>query len=565
MRIKSYLILSAITLGITVSSCKKAMDLDINVNPNSPVSAPLDLLLTSAELTTPGIFNGISNTTLGFVGILANQGSDAFAITNSSYNGTWNSFYTGGMKDLQSILDRTAAGQSPHFRGAAFTLKAYYFGQFVDLFGDVPFEEAFSGDAATPIYEPKFSKDKDIYAKLIAMTDSATAEFAKTSPIALKGDIYFANNIARWRKFANSVKLSLLIKTRRVDASADAKIRTILSSSANYISATSGAEDFLFKYNKVASPEGRHPWFTDAYLGSNNFTYFSKQFMLEMLELGDPRLPYQVRRQSATLLDPNNSTDKGTIPVYGGYMVLDNSTWSKLTASGTLTNTAADSAYLAGFFGRVRGDQTGVPADVAIRAVPGAYPAGGLVDYARTAARADVKPLLGGSGAGNGVFPMITFNMIQYWDLEQQLASGSVTAATKTLFEAAIRQSIADVVRHSKSSDPTAADPSTTAVTTYVNKWLARYDAAVSNDAKLNVVLKQAWFSGLGNGNELYSTFRRTGLPTTIDEPASRQRQFALRLPYPSTELNLNPNATSYGAVIFDRDPIFWDVVKFKF
>ena len=565
MRIKSYLILSAITLGITVSSCKKAMDLDINVNPNSPVSAPLDLLLTSAELTTPGIFNGMSTTTLGFVGILANQGSDAFAINNSSYNGTWNSFYTGGMKDLQSILDRTAAGQSPHFRGAAFTLKAYYFGQFVDLFGDVPFEEAFGGDAATPINEPKFSKDKDIYAKLIAMTDSATAEFAKTSPIALKGDIHFANNIARWRKFANSVKLSLLIKTRKVDASADAKIRTILASSANYISATSGAEDFLFKYNKVASPEGRHPWFTDAYLGSNNFTYFSKQFMLEMLELGDPRLPYQVRRQTATLLDPNNSTDKGTIPVYGGYMVLDNSTWSKLTASGTLTNTAADSAYLAGYFGRVRGDQTGVPADVAVRAVPAAYPGGGLVDFARTAAKADIKPLLGGSGAGNGVFPMITFNMIQYWDLEQQIASGSVTAATKTLFEAAMRQSIADVVRHSKSSDPTATDPSTTAVTTYVNKWLARYDAAVSNDAKLNVVLKQAWFSGLGNGNELYSTFRRTGLPTTLDEPASRQRQFALRLPYPSTELNLNANATSYGAVIFDRDPIFWDVVKFKF
>jgi hypothetical protein len=541
------------------------MDLDINVNPNSPVSAPLDLLLTSAEFTTPGIFNGMSNTTLGFVGILANQGSDAFAINNSSYNGTWNSFYTGGMKDLQSILDRTAAGESPHFRGAAFTLKAYYFGQFVDLFGDVPFDEAFASDAATPINEPKFSKDKDIYAKLIAMTDSAIAEFAKTSPIALKGDIHFANNIPRWKKFANSVKLSLLIKTRKVDPSADAKIKTILASKDNYISATTGAEDFLFKYNKVAAPEGRHPWFTDAYLGSNNFTYFSKQFMLEMLELGDPRLPYEVRRQTATLLDPTNSTDKGTIPVYGGYMVLDNSTWSKLTASGTITTSGADSAYLAGFFGRVRGDQTGVPADVALRAVPGAYPGGGLVDFARTAAKADIKPLLGGSGAGNGVFPMITFNMIQYWDLEYQLASGSATAATKTLFEAAMRQSIADVVRHSKSSDQTATDPSTTAVTTYVDKWLARYDAAASNDAKLNVVLKQAWFSGLGNGNELYTTFRRTGLPTSIDEPASRQRQFALRLPYPSTELNLNPNAASYGAVIFDRDPIFWDVVKFKF
>lgn len=564
MRIKSYLILSAITLGITVSSCKKAMDLDINVNPNSPVSAPLDLLLTSAELTTPGNFNGISNTTLGFVGILANQGSDAFAINNSSYNGTWNTFYTGGMKDLQSILDKTAAGQSPHFRGAAFTLKAYFFGQFVDLFGDVPYTEAFLADGATPVYEPKFDKDKEIYASLIAMTDSALAEFAKTSPIALKGDFYYGNSITKWKKLANSVKLSLLIKTRKVDASADAKIKAILASSANYVSATTGADDFLFKYNKTAAPEGRHPWYTDAYLGSNNFTYFSKQFMLEMLELGDPRLPYEVRRQTTSILDPNNSTDKGTIPPYSAYMILDNSSWAKLIASGTLTATSADSAYFAGFFGRVRGDQTGVPADVALRAVPAAYPGGGLVDYARTTAKADVKPLLGGTGSGNGVFPMITFNMIQYWDLEQQIVSGP-TAATKTLFEAAMRQSIADVVRHSKSSDPLATDPSTTAVTTYVDKWLARYDAAVSNDAKLNVVLKQAWFSGLGNGNELYSTFRRTGFPSTIDEPASRQRQFALRLPYPTTELNLNKNAASYLTVIFDRDAIFWDTVKFKF
>lgn len=565
MRIKSYLILSAITLGITVSSCKKAMDLDINVNPNSPVSAPLDLLLTSAELTTPGIFNGVSTTTLGFVGILANQGSDAFALNNNSFNGTWNSFYTGGMKDLQAILDRTAAGQSPHFRGAAFTLKAYFFGQFVDLFGDVPYSEAFLGDGATPINEPKFDKDKDIYAKLIAMTDSAAAEFAKTSPIALKGDIYYANSITKWKKFANSVKLSLLIKSRKVDATANDKIKAILASSSNYISSTSGADDFVFKYNKVASPEGRHPWFQDAYLGSNNFTYFSKQFMLEQLENKDPRLPYQVRRQTSSILDPNNTTDKGTIPVYGGYMVLDNTTWSKLTASGVLSATAADSAYIAGFFGRVRGDQTGVPADVALRAVPAAYPAGGLVDYARSTAKADIKPLLGGSGSGNGVYPMITFNMIQYWNLEYQISTGAITADTRALFEAAMKQSIADVVRHAKSSDPTAADPATADVTAYVNSWLAKYDAAISNDAKLNVVLKQAWFSSLGNGNEMYTTFRRTGLPTTIDAPITRQRQFALRLPYPSTELNLNANAASFGSVIFDRDPIFWDAVKFKF
>ena len=39
-----------------------------------------------------------------------------------------------------------------------------------------------------------------------------------------------------------------------------------------------------------------------------------------------------------------------------------------------------DAQNLAGFFGRVRGEQSGVPADVDYRAVPGVYPAAGLYD-----------------------------------------------------------------------------------------------------------------------------------------------------------------------------------------
>ena len=545
------------------TGCKKMLDLDINQNPNDPTAAPFRLLLTSAQLNTPAVFEGVNQTALGFMGILANQGSDAFDLNNTSFNGFWNAFYTGGMKDLDELLKATAKGESPHFRGVAQTLKAYFFSMFVDLFGDVPYSEAFQGNFGDGNFTPKFDAAKDIYEDLIKLTDSAQINLAKASPIALAGDIYYANNLTRWSTFANTVKLNLLMKTRQVRANAQAEIGAIFTS-GKYIKATNGTEDFQFKYNKLNSPEGRHPWYRAAYAsGTNNFTYFSKQFMLELLENEDNRLPYYIRRQTAYILDLSNPSDRGTLPVYNAYLALDPGTYNRLFFNKGKTPTKQDSLYLAGFFGRARGDRTGVPLDGAFRAIPGAYPAGGLCDYAYSEPAANIKAITTIVGSGNGVFPFITTNMVQWWQIEYQLAYN--TGAPRALFESAIRQSFAYVQRHGKESDPACPDISAAAINDYVALWLARYDAASSNENKLNVVLKQAWFSNLANGLEIYTTFRRTALPSTIDLPANRLRQFALRLPYPQVEINLNPNAAQYINVIFDRDAIFWDVKKFKF
>ena len=103
------------------------------------------------------------------------------------------------------------------------------------------------------------------------------------------------------------------------------------------------------------------------------------------------------------------------------------------------------------------------------------------------------------------------------------------------------------------------------AIDKYVTLFLTRYDAAATNEQKLNVVLKQARYANYGNGMEMYNAFRRTGYPNDLTAPKTRIRQFPLRLPYSADELSLNKNAPKGDAVIFDRDAIFWDVVKFKF
>jgi hypothetical protein len=114
------------------------------------------------------------------------------------------------------------------------------------------------------------------------------------------------------------------------------------------------------------------------------------------------------------------------------------------------------------------------------------------------------------------------------------------------------------------SKDATAKAPAAADVTAYVNKFLADYDAAPSAEAKINAVLSQAWIAGWGNGFEAYNAMRRTGYPTTLRPPITLNSQFALRWPVPATEATLNKNAPSPLPVYY-QEPVFWDVVKFKF
>jgi hypothetical protein len=224
--------------------------------------------------------------------------------------------------------------------------------------------------------------------------------------------------------------------------------------------------------------------------------------------------------------------------------------------------TTADKAYIAGFFGRDRGDNTGVPQDGALRTAPGCYPAGGLFGGRNVTPRA----LTGGRGSGNGIWPLLTSNNMKFYQIEAIL-DGGATGDAKAIFEAAIREHIARVIALGAKVDAAnAVAPTAAYISDYVAAQLKLYDAATSNNARLNIVAKQLWFSSWGQGMEIWNTMRRTGFPSQINNPIIKPaRQYALRLPYPSQEGTLNPNATpKLTEVIFDRDPIFWDKVKIK-
>ena len=553
-----------LTLGLLVSlgSCS-LFDLDINKDPNNPSTADFALLLPSAQLGAVNFFQGLNYNAHGFTGWLAS--ADTYDLSFNSYNGNWNYFYSGPMKDLEEIIvAASASGNNPHYLGVAQVMKAYFFSIMVDMFGEVPYSEAFAGGYAESQINPAFDDDKAIYQNLIKLCDDAVANFGKTSPVSVSGDLFYGGTIAKWKKLANSVKLRLLINSRLDRPTAATEIKAILDG-GDYITAT--ADDFQFRYNRLAVPDGRHPWYQSAYVNSESgFTYFLHQPVFEMLRDDDPRLPFYFKRQTSYVLNPEDPTDRSTIPCSQlagctyAYMALNPNVIKQLYTDKGKTFTTADRQYLAGFFGRDRGDISGVPNDVNYRLSPGTYPAGGAYDGS--------AGKTGGTGAkfaGDGIAPLITSWMTKYYQIEAILALG-VAGDARSIFEKAMREQIAKVVAVGLASDATAKSPTQASVDDYVALNLKRYDEAPNATQKLNVALKQAFFSNLGNGFEIYNAFRRTALPNNLQVPIQQIRNFPLRLPQPAQETSLNKNAPQ-NPPAFDSPAgaIFWDKLNFSY
>lgn len=572
MKIHKNLFRSVLLSGLigAASSCNYT-DLDINTDPNKPATGSLGLLLPVAENAARDAFTAVNSSAMGFAGLWGS--SDSYNLSNTSFQDAWNTGFQ-NLQNFEEILKATEDGKNPRYRGIAMTLKAYSVGHYVDMFGDIPYTEAWKGNAATPIKAPKFDKDADIYEALLKLCDDAVVELAKPQPVAVINDYMGGGNAATWTRIAKTVKLRLLLTSRKGRATGNADLKAAFDA-GGYI--TTAAQNWTYLYSTQVSPvDNRHPWYI-TYTGTSDPTYINHQLMGEMIVNKDPRLPFYFYRQTARVLDPNNSTDRGTIPFGGSYLAQRASFLDEYKKAFGITGTipAADLTYIAGFFGRDRADVSGAPSDGALRAAPGTYPAGGVYSDKATPAVA-----LTGQAAlnygGNGQWPLIHSWNTKYYQIEAILDGTGVTGDPKALFEAAMREQIAVVVAQGLKSDPSKAKaPATAEVDAYVNAWLGLYTAAATDQAKLNVVAKQIWFCSWGQGMDIWNLQRRTGYPIQsqfkqfsvgIQAPISKPpRQYALRLPYPQSEGALNPNASKYITdVIFDRDPVFWDKVKVK-
>ncbi len=561
-------IAASLALIFIITSCD-LFDLDINKDPNNPTTITPELLLPTIMLNASSLFaGGVNSNTHGFVGNSI-ASADDYNLASTSYNGLWRALYTGPMKDLDEVIKfTTASGKLPRSLGVAQVLKAYYASMMVDLWGDIPYFTAWNGNfSEAPEKNPAYDNAVDIYKDCLALIDAGVVNLATVSsePLAA-GDPIYRGDVAKWTKMAWSLKLRLLVQVRKSPAfsgTVAADIATVLTKPL----ITSSADDFQFQFGKLLQPDDRHPWYQAGYTGAENgFNYMGHQIMFEMLLNRDPRWPFYFKRQTKTTLSFDDPTERATAPctqtvgcVYG-YLVLNTGSGKpvdQLQKAGIVNTplSSADKDFLAGVFGRDRGDLSGTPLDGALRTAPGVYPGGGFYDDAEPTTR----KVSNNSAFGAGIFPMITASMVNFYQIEAALTL-STAGNPRALLESAIRTHISKVASFGASLDANSVAPTAAAIESYVSSQLAVYDGASSSDQRLNRVMKQAWFTNFGNGFEQYNAFRRTGFPTTLMAPMATTRGFALRLPYSLDDLTLNSSAEAQKSVVFDQDRIFWDV-----
>ena len=262
-RNKIYLAAAAFLMLILIStSCTKDFE-NINTNNNalSLDKAAPDMLLTNAleSLTSRvqniGLGHEIGSCWVQHMAKVQYTDEDRYIPRTSEINNAWSSFYASSGMDINLIYQLGVNAKNTSYQGVALILKSYVVSVLTDEFGDVPYTEAFLGSSTeTPIMSPKYDTQASIYVALLANLKQANTLLDDGSEIG--GDILFNGDLMKWKKFANSLRLRLLLRqSDRVNPTA--AMTEIFGNTATYPILTSNEDNVALTY--LASAPNNNP------------------------------------------------------------------------------------------------------------------------------------------------------------------------------------------------------------------------------------------------------------------------------------------------------------------
>lgn len=217
------ILIPVVVLLTILGSCKKYLDIN-SANPNSPTTSTPELVLGASISRTASSLIGYNDYGSWMVGYQANAGgyggwgaSLTYNFGTSNYTGLWGTYDI--LTDFQYVLDKTS-GSDPYsyYNAIARIMKVFNFKLLVDEYDAIPYFEALKGSAnTTPTYTPAEEIYKDLYKQLdtaIATINNATQPLELTYSLG-NADPMFNGNMTRWKQFANTLKLKLLIRASK--------------------------------------------------------------------------------------------------------------------------------------------------------------------------------------------------------------------------------------------------------------------------------------------------------------------------------------------------------------
>jgi len=283
------IIITALLLG----SCKKDLT-TLNSDPKNPTMVAGSSLVTNAERGLVRTLSS-SNVNLNIFRLIVQQWQETTYLGESRYDlntrnipqNVWAALYRDVLKDLQEakklIPDQVTDEQVKANQLAVVDiLQVYAYYYLITTFGNIPYTEAMDIDNVFPVYDDAAT----IYADLLKRLDADIAAINTSANGLGNADIIYGNDMAAWKKFANSFKLKMGMTIADISA---AQAKTIVEAAYAGGVFTSNDDNAMFKF--LASPPNTNPIWEDLVQSGRQDFVAASTLVDQMEQFTDPRIP----------------------------------------------------------------------------------------------------------------------------------------------------------------------------------------------------------------------------------------------------------------------------------
>lgn len=515
-KLVAFIFMGVVVLG---TSCKKY--LDINQNPNSATSATPQLILPQALTATASDLNQLNSYGAQIVGYMANAGGYGGFGTRITYNysagdyaGIWTTTYD-ILEDYQAILNQTEGKvEYSYFNGAARIMKSLCFQLLVDAYNDVPYTDALQGDAnLTPAYTDAKVVYKDLADQLDKAIETINAGQAATGVTPLgSSDILFKGDLTKWKQFANTIKLRLILR-----ASGKVTFTNTKFSSDGFLTTDALINPGYRRDNGRQNPKWESWGFT--YTGSDaNKAWMPNTFVLSFYN--GTKLQDSGRGKAIYYKYPSPGNNR--------LGVESNNLTSSPSGSFWYPSTNRTGASAGNATGVLKGPEAGIPVITAAES---------------------------------------------YFLQAEGVVRGTITGTAATLFNNGIVASFRYLYTL---PDGTVSGNPTAAATQYMadneSSYLVNFSKATTEAQKIEAIITQKYIAlNMVNSDEAWNEYRRTHYPVIISTPgatgtqtfassvseSTRPDKLPTRILYPTSEGSYNSTNVPKGITPF-TSTIFW-------
>jgi hypothetical protein len=283
-------LLVAFLAVFSLSSCEKTYFEDINKDPNNPTEVPPKVLLPTIQASLAYAQGGdLARYTSLFTQQITGNARQ-FAVynnlnfTESDFDNLWRlNLYAGPLMDNYTLIKICKDNNYIHYGAVAKIMMAYSIMLTTDVFGDIPYTEAFQGTAnISPVYD----RQELIYSEVSRLINEGIAELAANDPSGLqvKGeDLVFGGDYDLWTKFAHSLEARHAIHLTKRNGTANAALEALEHAGEGF---GSNDDDAQLNFGDVET--AANPWYQfDGQRGDISYSGYLIDTL--MPSLNDPR------------------------------------------------------------------------------------------------------------------------------------------------------------------------------------------------------------------------------------------------------------------------------------